>query len=311
MADRTLSVIVFPGGFNLPLWAGIQQGCYARRGLSLALHFTTSSMEQLAGLVRGDWDLGFTGFDNVVAYQEGQGEAAIDRVPDLFAFMGGDDAFLRLVVQKDIAGYADLRGKTLSVDALTTGFAFVLRKMLALNGIAESDVSFERAGGVMQRWEALKAGKHAGTLLITPFELIAQKLGLRLLQSAREMFPRYQGLVGATRRGWAAANAAVLTEFIRAHLESLAWLHDRANKPAACAILAGKVPNMSGELAAATYDELLKLPGGFEPKARMDAEGMKAVLALRSEYGRPQKTLTDPAKYVDLFFYDRALGPSS
>jgi ABC-type nitrate/sulfonate/bicarbonate transport system substrate-binding protein len=307
VADRTLSVIVFPGGFNLPLWAGIQQGFYARQGLSPTLHFTTSSMEQLAGLIRGDWDLCLTGFDNVVAYQEGQGEAKIDREPDLFAFMGGDDAFLRLVVQKDIAGYPDLRGKTLSVDALTTGFAFVLRKMLALNGIAESDVNFERAGGVMQRWEALKAGKHAGTLLITPFELIAQKLGLRLLQSARDMFPRYQGLVGATRRSWAAANGDTLTAFIRAHLESLAWLHDRANKPAAAAILVQKVPNMSAELAASVYDELLKQPGGFEPKARMDAEGMKAVLALRSEYGRPQKVLADPAKYVDLSYYERAL----
>jgi len=306
MAERTLSVIVFPGGFNLPLWSGIAQGFYARQGLALELHFTGSSMEQLAGLIAGKWDLGLTGFDNVVAYQEGQGEAAIDRVPDLFAFMGGDDAFLRIVVQKDIARYADLRGKTLSVDALTTGFAFVLRKMLAMNGIKESDVNFERAGGVMQRWEALKAGKHAGTLLITPFELIAQKLGMRLLQSARDVFPRYQGLVGATRRSWAAANGDALAGFIRGFLDSLAWLHDRKNKAAACAILAEKVPNMSPELAAATYDELLKLPGGFEPKARMDGEGMKVVLALRSEYGRPQKTLTDPGKYVDLSYYERA-----
>ncbi len=306
MADRALNVIVFPGGFNLPLWAGLQQGFYARQGLSLTLHFTASSMEQLAGLIRGDWDIGLTGFDNVVAYQEGQGEAKIDREPDLFAFMGGDDAFLRLVVQKGIAGYADLKGKTLSVDALTTGFAFVLRKMLALNGIGEGDVAFERAGGVVQRWEALKAGKHAGTLLITPFELIAQKLGLRLLQSARDVFPRYQGLVGTARRSWAAANGDTLTAFIRAHLQSLAWLHDRANRAAAAAILAEKVPNMTAEFGAAVYDELLKLPGGFEPKARLDSEGMKAVLALRSEYGRPQKTLADPTKYVDLSFYERA-----
>jgi ABC-type nitrate/sulfonate/bicarbonate transport system substrate-binding protein len=308
MAERTLSIIVFPGGFNLPLWAGIAQGFFARRGLALKLTYTTSSMEQLAGLVRGDWDLALTAIDNVVAYQEGQGEAAIDRAPDLFAFMGGDDAFLRLVVQGNIKSYADLRGKTLSVDALTTGFAFVLRKMLALNGIAESEVNFERAGGVMQRWEALKAGKHAGTLLITPFELIAQKLGLRLLQSAREVFPRYQGLVGATRRSWAAANGEALVSFIRAHLDSLAWLYDRANKAAACAILVEKVPNMGAELAAATYDILLAETGGFARRAEIDSEGIATVLALRSEFGRPQKTLADPAKYVDLAWYRRAGG---
>ena len=306
MAERALNVIVFPGGFNLPLWAGLERGFFARQGLALTIHLTTSSMEQLAGLVRGDWDLGLTAFDNVVAYQEGQGEAAIDRAPDLFAFMGGDDAFLRLVVQGDIKNYADLRGKMLSVDALTTGFAFVLRKMLALNGIAENEVNFERAGGVMQRWEALKAGQHAGTLLLTPFELIAAKLGLRLLQSAREVFPRYQGLVGTTRRSWAAANGAALQGFIRGYLASLDWLYDRANKSAACAILAANVPNISAELAAATYDILLAETGGFARKAEIDLEGMKAVLALRSEFGRPQKTLNEPMKYVDLSYYERA-----
>src|SRR5690606_18345700 len=117
-----------------------------------------------------------------------------------------DNAFLRLVVQGNIKSYADLKGKTLTVDAMTTGFAFVLRKMLERNGVAESDVNFERAGGVMQRWEALKAGQHTGTLLLTPFDLLAEKVGLRVLQSAMDIFPRYQGIVGATRRSWAKEN---------------------------------------------------------------------------------------------------------
>jgi ABC-type nitrate/sulfonate/bicarbonate transport system substrate-binding protein len=211
------------------------------------------------------------------------------------------------VVQKDIGSYADLRGKTLSVDALTTGFAFVLRKMLALNAIPESAVNFERAGGVMQRWEALKGGKHAGTLLMTPFELIAQKLGLRLLQSAREVFPRYQGLVGAARRSWAAANADTLQNFIAAYCESLDWLYDKRNRAAAGAILVEKVPNMTADLAAATCDILLADTGGFEKKARFDETGMKTVLTLRSEFGRPQKTLADPMKYADLSYYERAI----
>ena len=133
--SRALNVIVFPGGFNLPIWAGVHSGAFARHDVEIRLHFTTNSMQQLAGLVRGEWEIGLTGFDNVIAYQEGQGEAEIDRAPDLFVFMGGDNAFLRLAVQPDIGSYADLRGKVLSVDALTTGFAFVLRKMLASNGI--------------------------------------------------------------------------------------------------------------------------------------------------------------------------------
>ena len=73
--SRALNVIVFPGGFNLPIWAGVHSGAFARHDVEIRLHFTTNSMQQLAGLVRGAWEIGLTGFDNVIVYQEGEGEA--------------------------------------------------------------------------------------------------------------------------------------------------------------------------------------------------------------------------------------------
>jgi ABC-type nitrate/sulfonate/bicarbonate transport system substrate-binding protein len=303
---RSLDVVVFSGGFNLPIWVGMHCGAFFAQDLQVRLHFTTSSMHQLSGLVRGEWEIGLTGFDNVVAYQEGQGEAEIDREPDLFVFMGGDNAFLSLVVRSDINSYRDLRGQTLSVDALTTGFAFVLRKMLAANGIAEADVRFERAGGALQRFEALKEGRHAGTLLVTPFDLVAQKLGLRVLQSASQVLPHYQGISGTARRAWAKENPQTLVAFIRGYLRGLEWLYDRRNEDRARALLVEKVPNMSAELAQATHRILVAEHGGFDPKARLDMAGIETVLALRSEYGRPQKSLTDSEKYQDMSYYRRA-----
>jgi len=47
--------------------------------------------------------------------------------------------------------------------------------------------------------------------------------------------------------------------------------------------------------------------GGFEPKACLDPQGVATVLALRSEYGRPQKLLTDLRKYDDMSYYQRAV----
>ena len=69
--------------------------------------------------------------------------------------MARDDAFLRFVVQEDIKSFADLPGKILTADALTTGFAFVLRRMLALNGVDENDIEWMSTGGVLQRWQAM------------------------------------------------------------------------------------------------------------------------------------------------------------
>ncbi len=304
---RKVRTIVFPGGFNLPLWTAMQNGYFGARGIEIDLTYTLNSVQQLACLIEGTWDIGLTGFDNVVAYQERQGEAEINIQPDLFAFMGGDTAFLRLVVQGEIRSYADLKGHVLSVDAMTTGFAFVLRKMVTLNGLGENEVAYERAGGMLQRFEALKAAKHAGTLLATPFEFLAEKLGMRVLQSASDLFPHYQGVCGATRQSWARVNAGVLTDFIPAYLEALHWLYDRSNRQAACDLLMAKVPNMDPQLASATYEVLLGETGGFDRQAKLDKEGIKTVLRLRSEYGRPQKMLSDPAKYCDQSYYEAAL----
>ena len=304
---QCLSIIVFPGGANLPLWTGIRQGFFAQLDIDVQPSYTRNSVEQISGLVNGTWDIGLTGFDNIVAYQEGQGEASLDREPDLFAFMGSDNAFLRLVVQPDIKSYADLKGRVLSVDAMTTGFAFVLRKMLALNGLSEGDVTFERAGGALQRYDALKEGRHAGTLLLTPFELTGRSFGLQVLQSASDVLPHYQGVVGVASRAWARDNADRLDRFIAGYLLALRWLYQKDNAQAACAILMENVPYMTAELAAATRGLLLAENGGFDPAARLDGDGMKTVLALRSEYGRPQKKLGDDQKYVDLGYYYRAV----
>jgi ABC-type nitrate/sulfonate/bicarbonate transport system substrate-binding protein len=116
MAIERISAIVFPGGFNLPLWTAMAHGFLRARDIELDLAYTANSVEQLAGLITGKWDIGLTAFDNIVAYAEGQGEQPVEGEPDLFAFMGGDNGFLRLVVLPEMQTYADLRGKTLSVE---------------------------------------------------------------------------------------------------------------------------------------------------------------------------------------------------
>src|SRR3989442_5149074 len=228
-ALETFEVIVFPGGFNWPIWAAQERGFFARDGLEVELTPTTSSVFQLTNLIDGKFDIGMTAIDNVIAYQEGQGEAPVSATPDLFAFMGGDNGFLRLVVRPDIGGYADLKGKELSVDALTTGYGFVLRKLLGRGGLKDGDYSLVRAGGVLQRWEALREKTHAGTMLITPFEILAEAQGFKRLANAVDVLGRYQGLVGATRRGWARDNADKVVAYIRGYPAGLAWLDDRAN----------------------------------------------------------------------------------
>jgi ABC-type nitrate/sulfonate/bicarbonate transport system substrate-binding protein len=302
---QSLSVIVFPGGFNWPIWVAQQKGYFTQNGIEVKLTNTPNSVFQLTGLIEGRFDIAMTAIDNVIAYMEGQGEAKVDREPDIFAFMGGDNGFLSLVTVPEVKTYADLKGRTLSVDALTTGYAFVLLDLLERGGLKRGDFEVVKAGGVLQRWDELKQKKQAGTMLITPFDIIAQAAGFNVLQRAMDVYGHYQGLVGATRRDWAQNNTKALGGFIRAYVQAVDWLNDPANKDEAIFILRGHLQQMSPELAAKTYT-VLAPPQGFTPKAKIDMEGVNKVLELRSRYGEPKRTLSDPTKYFDAKYYDVA-----
>ncbi len=226
---------------------------------------------------------------------------------DLQAVMGGDTGFLRLVTVPEVSAYPQLRGKTLSVDALTTGYAFVLIEMLERAGLKEGDYKLERAGGVLQRFQALMEKKHAGTLLLSPFEVQAEAKGYHRLGNATDVLGRYQGLVAGVRKSWADAHRAEVIAYIRAFSDAVEWLYDPANKDEALAVLLKNLPNLGPAGAQTAYGILLSPRDGFQRKAKIDMEGVKTVLALRSKYGQPRKSLSDPAPYYDPRFYDAAM----
>ena len=306
-APQTVNVIVFPGGFNWPIWVAQEKRLFAKNGLDVKLTPTPSSVFQLTNLIEGKFDIAMTAIDNLIAYREGQGEAKVDG-PDLIAFMGGDNGFLRLVAVPEVKSYGDLRNKTLSVDARTTGYAFVLFEMMERAGLRlDRDYNVERAGGVLQRFQALMEKKHAATLLLSPFEVPAEARGFNRLGNAIDVFDHYQGVVAGARKAWADANRAAVIGYIRAYAEATDWLYDPRNKDEAIAIFRNNLPQASEQAARTSYDILLAPRGGIFKNAQMDIEGVRTVLRLRSKYGEPKKTLTDPAKYYDASFYRAAM----
>jgi ABC-type nitrate/sulfonate/bicarbonate transport system substrate-binding protein len=304
---KPVNLIVFPGGFNWPVWVAQEKGLFAKNGIEVRITPTPSSVFQLTNLIDGKFDIAMTAIDNLIAYREGQGEVP-KLGPDLFAFMGGDNGFLRLVTVPEVKSFGDLRGKTLSVDALTTGYAFVLLEILERNGLQKDrDYTTAAAGGVLQRFQALMEKKHAGTLLLSPFEVQAEARGFNRLANATDVLGRYQGLVGGARKAWAEQNRDAVVGYIRAFSDAVDWLYEPGNKDEAIAIFLKNLPNANAQAAQTAYKVLLSPTDGFQKKARIDMEGVRTVLALRSKYGQPRKALSDPSPYYDPSFYDAAM----
>ncbi len=302
-----LEVIVFPGGANWPIWIAQEKGFFAQNAVAVKLTPTPNSVFLVRGLMEGKFDLAMATFDNVVAYQESQGEADLTAPPDLFGFMGGLAGALRFVARPEIKSYADLKGKTLGVDAATTGYAFLMYKLLQLNGLTPADYVLERVGGTAFRVQALMAGKIAATMVNSPLEVLPESRGYVRLGDTTRSFGPYQAISGVARRSWAAQNADRLVAFIRSYVAAVDWLYQPENRAEALDIYQKYVKNTEREIAAKAYDVMLSGNEGFQRKAKLDVEGIRTILRIRSEFARPPKQLVDPIKYIDESYYERAL----
>jgi ABC-type nitrate/sulfonate/bicarbonate transport system substrate-binding protein len=307
-AQTPLRVISFPGGANLPLWVAEDKGLFAREQLAVTVSPTPNSVELVQSLIKNEEDIAMAAFDNVVAYQEGQGEVQLSATPDFFAFMGFSRGTVRLVVSPDVKSYDDLRGKTLGVDAVATGYSLVLQKLLQLGGLKEGDYRLESVGATGTRAQALMENKFSGTILTTPLEIAPESRGYRRLANAVDVIGPYQTIVGMARRSWAMTNRDALVSFIRASTEAIDWLFDPKNRTEAVAIYGKHLPNVPEDAAQRHVNALLGEREGFTRGGALDSEGMMTVLRIRSELGRPQKTLADPARYVDERYRQAAKG---
>lgn len=299
-----VTVNVFPGGFNWGVYVGQDKGFFAEHGIRIDVQGTPNSVTQMTDFSQKKFDIAMTAIDNIVAYVEGQGEAPIGPQSEFVAVIGSDSGFLSLVAAPSMHQIEDLAGRTLSVDAMTTGYAFVLYEIMRRRGLDKDKGDYEiaRAGGMVQRWKALREGKHAATLLSAPYNLIAKNSGFVELAKATDIIGPYQGNVAAVRRSWAAQNRDKVSSYIRAYRQSIAWLYDQKSRNEAIAILRRHLPQMPQEIAEASYRELLDPIGGFFRDCQIDPIGLTCVLELRSRYASPPRRLDDAAKYCDPTF---------
>lgn len=220
--------------------------------------------------------------------------------------MGATQIELALVTAPDVKTVADLKGRSVALDALATGFAFVFYEMLSRAGLDKSDVEMVPVGATPLRWESVKDGKHAATLTIEPFTSIARAQGFNVPQTSTDLFAAYQGGSFATRRSWAKDNAAALKGYIRGYLAGLEWTLDAANRDEATRILLANMEAIKPPVAPKVIANLCNPRSGLTPGAAFLDDGVATVLDLRSRYGGAG-TLTDASRYIDLSYYEDAV----
>jgi ABC-type nitrate/sulfonate/bicarbonate transport system substrate-binding protein len=297
-----VTTMVFQGVQNLPLLAAQQKGFFSKRGVSVDQRIAPTSKELRDGLAQGRYQIVHTAVDNAIAMSE---QAKVDVV----VVLGGDNGWNDLFVQPEIKTYADLRGKTVVVDAPDTAFAFQLYQMLKLNGVGQNEITVKPVGATRFRLHAMTTDKSiAASMLNLPFSLQAEQAGMKKLATAVDVIGPYLSTTGFVLRSWARDNGDTLVRYIQAYVEGLRWAMHPANASEAIALLANGL-GISQDMAVRSYAVAVDPNHGFMADAKVDLAGFKNVLKLRAElHGDWGGIAPAPEQYLDLSHYERALG---
>ncbi len=296
-----LRLIQFRAGYNLPVHVAIEMSRFARHGLDVEFEYTPGSNYLIEALKDGKFEIAHTAADDLVADVEAEAGHS-----DLFLFMGIFSGLLSLVGSPENPDISSLQGKSLGVDARTSGFVFLLEKRLRSVGFGPGDYVLLEAGGLEKRFRALLEGKFAATILSPPYVEEALEVGCHLLARPDELIPVYQATCGIARRSWAKKNHDLLVRYILAYVEATRWCFDPKNRQV-CLELLMEHNGIKLSSAEKTLDALLDPKNGLYPNAELNLPGIAAVLELRAELGYLKRPIPQPDKYLDLSYYQTAL----
>lgn len=297
--ETRLRVNVFPSPQNLPLYVAQEKGLFTKRGLEVEILVTPNSQAQRDGLVSGRFEIAQAGVDNALALVD------VDK-KDVVIVSGGSTGLNELVVRPEIKSYADIRGKTVVVDATNTAFALLLYKMLDLKGIKKGEYGVFPAGACSFRLAAMRADPNkVAAMMNPPCSTFAKQGGYPTFGMGTDVIGPYLADGHWVMRAWANANAETLVKYLQTIIEGYRWAADPANKTEVIAIMA-KHLKISAEVAAQAVELEVGPNGGLAKDASFDMVGFKNTLKLRAELegGDPN---VSPDKYIDLSYHQRAL----
>jgi ABC-type nitrate/sulfonate/bicarbonate transport system substrate-binding protein len=304
-----LKICTFKGIQNLPLYVATQQGFFAQQGLDIDITYTASSIPQLVGLVRKEYQLIQTAPDNVINVDNNPGAFGLNQAtsPPITMLLGGSVGPLTIFAQSNITTFDQLRGAVLGVDNPASGFAIVLRDLLARNELLlKRDYTFIVAGGTSNRLDALKNGSVAATILYAPYDVLATQAGFNQLATSTDYYHAYASLATAGIQSWIKQQSDEVISYITAYLKAVRWIYDPAHVKDVQTIMQNEPAlGLDASLTPYIYAAFVDPKSGFGQDAMLDDAGLKQVIELRSTYASTPLIERGLAYYRDLRWYHR------
>ncbi len=212
-----------------------------------------------------------------------------------------------LIVKPEIKSFAELKGKTVGLSLAVDTISISTRKLMAMNGVIESDFKLKELVGTPARSECLRKGECDAVPLGQPEDLLLMGQGYRRLGVSTDAMPNFQFIVSAARKSWAEKNKDALVRYVRGLGASFRFMRDSANREEVIKMVVDTTGS-SEAIARQTLSLYFDPDRGVVPKqAEIDMEGFNQVIQVMAEAGEVKPPMPAVERFVDLQ-YLRAAG---
>jgi NitT/TauT family transport system substrate-binding protein len=278
-----------------PLWVASGMGFLKREGLDSEVTAIRGTAPTMQALVSDSIYVALAANDGAIGL--------VEKGMDIAMIAGGSKTTHMIVGAKKFKTYEDLRGATIGSSTLTSGTAFLLKRVLKTHGLEyPKDYTLISVGGSGPAFTALSSGNIDAAILAVPISFRAQEMGFNLIGKVTDVFPNYLLSSFSVRRQWAVEHRQEVVRFLKAVLHARRWLEE--NRKAGAEVLAKEL-EMKPKLAEQGLDYYLT-HRAWEPDLNIDLDGLKTVVEIYGEQADIQGPISSPEKYVDLTYLKQA-----
>lgn len=197
-------------GAEWPLILAQDEGFFKKAGLTVNVVSLSTPPNVINALASGAVNVGEDGTDSIIA-------AVTHNLPlKIVAPIFAADPY-SLVVSPSITSIDQLKGKTIMLGTKQDVTAITLAAMLKPYHLTLDDFSIVVAGSTPARYQALLSGNAQGSMLLQPFDLLAESQGYHVLgSSGRDTLKNWLFTTLAVNTSWGAANKPAVTAMIKA-----------------------------------------------------------------------------------------------
>lgn len=274
-----------------PLWAAKEGRFFEKYGIkNLEVIQFSGGQPVTRALIGGDIQISTTGGAAVVnARLKGADTVIIARTVGVFPYT--------LYVSKDIRNAAELKGKKLAVSTVGgSGYVAMQYALRKLGLDPDKDVAMLQVGDFGTRLASLASGTVQGTLLLPPFTLRAQELGLRPLYDLVGSGIQYPINQITTRQSFIKSQRETVKNFLKGLVAGLARF--RTDREFGVKVLGQNLRETDPKILQETYDFWLKVFPKVPNPGPEDATVFLEFMQVKEQ--RDWKEFVDPSLMEEL-----------